>query len=99
MKAECAARNKLEEAIRASGMTASGAVRGDDTIDRKPLLQNVYSGQPTSDESLHHLIGDAPLPDYNGHGDRYALETGPKPHDPLGMLPIPSWDGRDIALA
>ena len=67
-------------------MTSSGTVRGDDIADRTPLFQKVYAGQPISDERLRQLIGDKPLPDYNGHGDRYALEIGPMPNDPLGRF-------------
>ena len=66
-------------------------------MERTPLFQKVYSGQPISDERLRQLIGDAPLPAYNRDGDRYAMETGPMPNDPLGRMPIPAWAGRDIA--
>ena len=77
LKAERAARDKLEEAIRIAGITSSGTVRGDDTVDRRPLSQKVYSGKPIPNEGLRPLISDAPLPDYNGHGDRYACGNWP----------------------
>ena len=43
------------------------------------------------------LLGVPPLPAYNRDGDRYAIETGPMPHDQTGKMPIPKWDGNDIA--
>ena len=96
LKAERAARAKLEEAFKAAGMTDRGKVRGDDIVKRTPLFQKVYSGQPISDERLRQLIGDAPLPTYNRDGVWYAMETGPMPNDPLGRMPIPT--GMDVTL-
>ena len=46
---------------------------------------------------MRKLLGSPPLPAYNKDGDRYAIETGPMPHDPTGRMPIPKWDGSDIA--
>ena len=46
---------------------------------------------------MRKLLGVPPLPAYNKDGDRYAIETGPMPHDPTGKMPIPKWDGNDIA--
>ena len=90
LKSERARINKLAEAGHNAGFTSSGTVRGDDSVDRTPLFQKVYSGKPTSDERLRQLIGDAPLPDYSGYGDRYASETAPISNDPMGRLPIPT---------
>ena len=46
---------------------------------------------------MRQLLGTAPLPYHNRDGDRYANETGLVPHDPTGRMPIPTWDGHDIA--
>ena len=46
---------------------------------------------------MRKLLGTPPLPAYNRDGDRYAIETGPMPHDPIGRMPIPKWDGNYIA--
>ena len=97
LKAERAARAKLEDAVREAGMTDHETVRGDGTTERTPLFQKVYSGRPISHDRLRQLIGTAPLPAYNRDGDRYPTETGPMPNDPLGKMPIPTWDGTDIA--
>ena len=91
------ARAKFEDAVKAAGLTDRGTVRGDDTVERTPLFQKVYSGRHISDERLREFIGRAPFPAYNRDGDRYALGTGPMPHDPVGTMPIPVWDGSDFA--
>ena len=90
LKSERARVRKLEEAAAATGFTASGTPRGENPLDKTPLFQKVYSGKPIPDERLRQLISDAPLPDYNGYGDRYALEIAPMSNDPMGRLAIPT---------
>ena len=97
LKKELAARNKLEEPVREAGVTDRGTVRGEDAAESTPLFQKVYTGQPIKEERMRQLLGSAPLPSYNRDGGRYAIETGPMPNDPIGRMPIPTWDGNHIA--
>ena len=84
LQKELAARTKLEAAVKETGITDRGNVRGDDAAERTPLFQKVYTGQPINPERMRQLLGAAPLPAYNRDGDRYATETGPMPNDPVG---------------
>ena len=98
LRQEQAARAQLQEMITAAGVDDEGELRRkDDDTYSTPVYQQVHTGTPIAEERMRKLLGSPPLPAYNKDGDRYAIETGPMPHDPTGRMPIPKWDGSDIA--
>ena len=98
LKQEQAARAQLQEMITAAGVDDEGKLRRkDDDTYATPVYQQVHTRTPIAEERMRKLLGSPPLPAYNKDGDRYAIETGPMPHDPTGRMPIPKWDGSDIA--